>query len=80
MTDREFEMKTVTDECLSKDYKDMTKEELHYARKYEVDMLKSVEDALMLPDANDESLEMAKPLMEDCKKSIKKVDELLGVR
>jgi len=40
-------------------------------------LLKSVEDALMLPDANDESLDMAKPLMEDCKKSIKEVDELL---
>ena len=26
---------------------------------------------------NDECLEMAKPLMEDCKKSIKEVDELL---
>ena len=56
----------------------MTKEELLFAREYEVAMLERVESALMLPDATDETLHMATPLMDDCKKCIKEIDELLS--
>ena len=70
-------MKTVTDECLKKKHIDMTKEELIYTRKYEADMLERLENTLMRPDATDEALEMATPLMDNCKKAIKEIDELL---
>ena len=59
----------VSDECLKKKHKDMTKEELLYARKYEADGLKEIENLLMRPDATDENLEMAKPLMDNYKKA-----------
>ena len=67
----------VTDECLKKKNKDMTKEELIYTRRYEADGLKRIENLLMRPEATDESLELATPLMDHYKKSIKEIDELL---
>jgi len=70
-------MKIATDDFLKKDYKDMTKEELLHAREFEVDVLHKAESALMLPDANDETLDIAKPLLANCKKCIKKIDERL---
>ena len=70
-------MQTVTDECLKKKHIDMTKEELIYTRKYEANGLKEIENLLMRPDATDEALEMATPLMNRYKKAIKEIDELL---
>ena len=66
------------DECLEKQHKDMTKEELLYAHNWEVNMLEGIEHDLMLPDATDESLKLAIPLMDMCKENIKKIDELLS--
>jgi len=69
----------VDKDFLKKDYSEMTKEELLLAREFEVNMFERLESALMLPDANDETLEMAKPLLANCKKCIAEIDELLGV-
>ena len=70
-------MQTVNDECLKKSHSNMIKEELIYTRKYEADMLERLENLLMRPDATDESLELATPLMDNCKKAIKEIDSYL---
>ena len=67
----------VDKDFLKKDYSEMTKEELLLAREFEVNMLERLESTLMLPDANDETLDIAKPLLANCKKCIKKIDERL---
>jgi hypothetical protein len=68
----------VDKEFLTKEYKDMTKEELLLAREFEASMLERVTNALMLPDADDDALDFARPLLDDCKKCIKEIDELLA--
>jgi hypothetical protein len=65
------------DECLKKEHKDMTKDELLLAREFESAMLERVTSALMRDDATDETLELAMPLIDDCKKCISEIDTLL---
>jgi len=64
-------------EALKKDIKYMKLEELELLKEYETNILKNVENILMMPSATDESLEFARPLMESCKTEIAKIDELI---
>jgi hypothetical protein len=57
---------------------DMTRAELLQAREFETSMLERVTSALMRDDATDETLELAMPLINDCKKCISEIDKFLS--
>jgi DNA-binding XRE family transcriptional regulator len=62
---------------LKKKHSEMTREELLYALEWEKAMLERIENALMLPDSTDESLELAKPLLKVIDESIEDINKFL---